>query len=243
MGIKLCDIDYINSEFKKVSLSINTGEIIGMIGDNSLLYSLLDSLKNNIKIGFQKINEDDLSKTIYSFLKNNLQQFSNYKNLDKRINDSLKMVGLDETYLKRKLSALSYSERKKVIIASTLSYNPKILLLDEPSLGLDCQSKNHLIKLLKRLKFKYNKTIIIFTNDSEFLYKLADKVVITSKNKIIASGNKYDIFTNMKLLVECDIDAPKLVEFSLLVKYKKDINLGFRDDINDLMKDIYRYTE
>jgi len=50
MGIKLCDIDYINSEFKKVSLSINTGEIIGIIGDNSLLYSLLNSLKNDVKI-------------------------------------------------------------------------------------------------------------------------------------------------------------------------------------------------
>jgi len=243
MGIKLCDIDYINSEFKKVSLSINTGEIIGIIGDNSLLYSLLNSLKNDVKIGFQNIDEADLSKTIYSFLKSNLKRFGNYKNLDKRIIDSLKMVCLDESYLKRKLSELSYSERKKVIIASTLSYNPKILLFDEPSLGLDSPSKNKLIKLLKRLKFKYNKTIIIFTNDSEFLYRLSDKVVITKENKIIACGNKYDIFTNIKLLVECDIDAPKLVEFSLLVKYKKGINLGFRDDISDLMKDIYRYTE
>ena len=84
------------------------------------------------------------------------------------------------------------------------------------------------------MKNRYKKTIIIGTLDSDLILKLADKVYVLDDGKIVMSGNKY------KVLSSDLVNKPKLIEFSLMVKNEKNINIGFRDDISDLMKDVYR---
>ena len=84
------------------------------------------------------------------------------------------------------------------------------------------------------MKNRYKKTIIIGTLDSNLILKLADKVYVLDDGKIVMSGNKY------KVLSSDLVNKPKLIEFSLMVKNEKNINIGFRDDISDLMKDVYR---
>ena len=56
------------------------------------------------------------------------------------------------------------------------------------------------------------------------------------------TGNKYEIFTDDNLMERCNLQMPKIIEFSKIVLKKKNIDLGYRDDINDLMKDIYRFV-
>ena len=92
------------------------------------------------------------------------------------------------------------------------------------------------------MKLKYGKTIIIATSDTNIALELADEV-IGLDNEVIFKGNKFDLFTNKKLLDKCNIVEPDIIRFTNLVKNRKGINMGYRDDINDLMKDIYRFVK
>ena len=93
------------------------------------------------------------------------------------------------------------------------------------------------------MKIRYNKTIIIASCDTDIALDSADEVIYLEKGKLIFKGDKFDLFTNKKLYENANIDEPKLIQFSNLVKKEKNINIGFRDDINDLIKDIYRFVK
>ena len=163
------------------------------------------------------------------------------KSIEKHVSDALLMVGLDDSYLNRNPFTLSSGEMRKVAIASILAFNPKVVILDEPTIGLDNQSKKNLIKIIKLLKNRYKKTVIIVSNDTDLLLQIADHVVLLDKGKIIYDNNKYEVFKQD--LEKYGLKRPKIIEFEQMVLEKKNIKIGYRDDINDLMKDVYRYVK
>ena len=115
-----------------------------------------------------------------------------------------------------------------------------VLVLDSFTEGLDDINQDRIIKLIRILKNRYNKKIIIASNDLEFIHKIADKVYVLYEGIVIMSGSKYDIFKQEKLLKKYGLLVPNIIKFENLVLSKKNIRLGYRDDINDLIKDIYR---
>lgn len=172
-------------------------------------------------------------------------QMNNYipNQMNKRILDVLKMVHLEEDTLIRNPNSLSESEKRKLAIAQALICNPKILVLDEPVNSFDEKTKEEYLKLLRLLTKRYNKTIIIASNDLNFVHKIADKVFVLNQNEIVLQGDKYEVFKDTKLLKKYGLIPPYTMLFSNLVKEKKNIKIGYRDEINDLIKDIYRYVK
>mgnify|MGYP004513574477 FL=1 len=172
-------------------------------------------------------------------------QMNNYipNQMNKRILDVLKMVHLEEDTLIRNPNSLSESEKRKLAIAQALICNPKILVLDEPVNSFDEKTKEEYLKLFRLLTKRYNKTIIIASNDLNFVHKIADKVFVLNQNEIVLQGDKYEVFKDTKLLKKYGLIPPYTMLFSNLVKEKKNIKIGYRDEINDLIKDIYRYVK
>ena len=105
----------------------------------------------------------------------------------KHVVQSLKIVGLDETYLDRDPNELSYVEKKKVQLASIMSYNPELLILDNIDRGLTFRDKEYFRKLFYKLKNKYDKTIILITIDVSFLFDVVDKVEVINKGNLVLS--------------------------------------------------------
>jgi len=165
---------------------------------------------------------------------------NNFKINKDKVMDAISLVGLNKEILNKKTKELSNGERRLVAIASVLVYNPKIILFDEPTIGLDSNNKNKLIWLIKQLKNTYNKTIIISSHDIDLLYELCDDLIILKDGKLIMYGDPVSVYKEEDILERYNIDLPSILKFEKLVNKKKGIKLMHTNSINDLIKEIYR---
>ena len=150
------------------------------------------------------------------------------------------MVNLPIEYLDKSPFDLSSGEKESLALAITLSLNPKLIIIDNPTSNLDNKNKEYLIKLLKKIKTRYNKTIILLTNDIEFTIKVSDNYILLKNGKIVNKGIKKELLNNIDKIKTAKIEIPKIIEFINNVNKKKNINLELTFDIKELMKDIYR---
>ena len=249
-----------------INLKISDNHITGITGEyKSLLCEMIDAVKmptsGSIIIDttpLEKENVKWIRKEVSiihqdyhkQFFTNNVsEEFSfvismlDYKpsNKDKKMEQALLLVGLDNSYLDRDISTLSSAEVKLVQVAVSLIHNPNIIIFDEPFIDLDLVNQRRLIKLIKLLKEKYNKTLIISSNNSDILYELTDDVVILKKGRILAADSTNKVYQNFKLLEENDIEIPHLILFTKLARNKK-VKLSFHHDIRDLIKDVYKHV-
>lgn len=160
------------------------------------------------------------------------------KNIRRKVVKTLKMVGLDESYLHRSPFSLNGGEKRRVAIASVLISNPKVIIMDEPTIGLDNKSKKKLMKLLRTLKTNYYKTIIIVTHDVDMLYDIVDNVVVLNNGKVVIEGSKMDVFKNVDLLDKNNTPVPSIIRFEKIIYDKKNIDLGYLKDMNSLVRKI-----
>lgn len=267
MELKIENITYKESKIilNKINLDLKSDKISFLVSSN---YKKLKNLLNIISINQQPtsgsifINGEKLTKNNIKELKQNIGFCPNknhfikdtikeeieyiskkYKDSikEKRIINTLKMVNLPISYLDKDPNKLSSGEKQKLSLALVLVHNPKIIILENPTQNLDSTAKNHLIKLLKLMKLRYNKNIIIVSKDEELILQLADEIYIL-ENDISKYNDKYEFFQNKEIIKRLHLNTPKTIEFSNLVKNKYNINIGFRDNINDLIKDIYRFV-
>jgi len=160
--------------------------------------------------------------------------------IDDKIREVFRMLGINESLLERNILSLSSSELRQVALATILIYNPNIILLDEPTVGLDAVSKRNVINTLIKLKRVSDKIVLVASSDVDFVNKVADEIIILKAGKVIKFENKNEIFKDVKFLVDNQISVPQISLFEDLVLTTKGIRLGIRDDINDLVKDILR---
>lgn len=133
-----------------------------------------------------------------------LQMKLNFKEVNDRVNGVIKMLNL-ESLKDRPPYKLSGGEKKKVAIACVLSINPEVLILDEPTNGLDPRTQRWLINLLIELN-NAGKTIITCTHNLDIACEIADRVIVFSEDhKIVADGLPKDILSNKELLLSVNL--------------------------------------
>ena len=228
--------------FDKYNFHIKNNNINCIMGNGIDFQKLEDAciLAEDVGIIIQPVINEIIYKTVLEELTHSFEHSKHYDS--KIILNSLKMVGLSNDYIDKYINELSSSELYLIKLASILITNPKIIILDNPNVYLDLNYLNNFLKIIRTIKRRYNKTIIIFSNDSNFIYSIADYLFIIDKYKIINQGNKYEIFNNEAFLKHSKIKTPDIIEFEKLVNKNKNINIGLRDNINDLIKDICFYN-
>lgn len=266
MEVKIENVCY-NDNLKNINIYFNKGTITSIIGKNrsgkSTLLNLICGLElpkeGKIKIGKVSItsntkNIDNLKKNIFYFNENITSRLYNFNILEdfkcmlkspidkEYLNDLLKSFELKEEILLKNYMEISTSEKKKLCLIIMIMSNKKIIILDNPTSGLDKKSSQTLIKFLKKEK-KKDKVIIIASNDSDFVLQISDKVAVLDNNKIIFNEDKYIVMSNELILNKVNMKIPDIIKFENTVLKEKNIKLGYRDNINDLIKDIYRYAK
>lgn len=253
-------------EDEEINLTISHNKITGLVNDkdNKIfdLISLRRIGKGKILINNEKIVKEDIiiHKKRISRVEDNIDfpnflssvedlmnsEFKNnslsIKNPDKKIKDSLKIVGLSESYVSRDIQSLSNSEKKLVIIAKALLSNPDTIIIEEPFKYLDLNQEKRLFMLLQKLKDQFNKTIVIKSENTNSIYNYTSEVIIVKNNTILLQGETKEIFQRVDFLKRNGIKIPNCVKFTYLAKKEKDVKIDYHSDIRDIIKDIYKHV-
>lgn len=199
--------------------------------------------KNKINIVPDEIDNNIHFQTVYELLENEvLKRKIRPKNLEKKVEDSLKIVGLKAEILDRNIYTLSSSEKKFVQVAKALLSNPELIILIEPLKKLDKKNKKKLMMLLEKIKDNYNKSIVIIDNNINNIYNYTKHLIVFLNNKILKEGNTFDILTNVNYLKKNKIDIPDIVEITYLALKNKKVKIDYHKDIRDIIKDIYKHV-
>lgn len=199
----------------------------------------LKPLRKNTGLVFQfpeyQLFEETVLKDIMFAPKNFL---NDPKEAEKRAIEVSKIIGIDDLLEKSPFS-LSGGQMRKVAIAGILAADPEILVLDEPTVGLDPIAKKELLELLKELNEKYHKTIIIITHDMDVVSEYIKRVLVLKKGNLMYDGPKEELFKDEELVNDCNLGLPTIVK--LLKKLKKKLNLDINEyqyNLNDAYKEL-----
>jgi len=125
-----------------------------------------------------------------------------------RARRAMAVVGLSQAYEKRSPFELSGGEKRRAAIAGVLAMEPEILILDEPTAGLDPQGREELMSELMALKQQAGLGIVLVSHSMEEVAKLADRIIILSRGRLLFSGLAREVFSRGELLQEAGLDLP-----------------------------------
>ena len=149
---------------------------------------------------------------------------------------ALKLVGLDETYYERSPLDLSGGQKRRVAIAGILAMDPEVIVLDEPTAGLDPKGSKEMMNLFKSLNKDYDKTIILVTHDNEIVYHDCDNVILMQDGKVAYTGDSKSFFENEDNWDKYDLLLP------MDIMFKRELNrVGFdikADSLNMIVDEV-----
>lgn len=125
--------------------------------------------------------------------------------------EALTLVGIEEDYYDQSPLELSGGQKRRVAIAGVIASNPSILVLDEPTAGLDPQGTLAMMQLFLDLNKERSTTILLVTHDMDHVLRYADNVVVMDKGKMIYHNDKYSLFENAQLLNDLGLVVPKVI--------------------------------
>jgi energy-coupling factor transport system ATP-binding protein len=223
---------------KGVSLAIKDGEFVAIMGQNGAgkttlvkhFNGLLKPSQGHIRVDgvettkttvatlsrnagfvFQNPDHQLFSETVEEEISFALKNFGFEADIiEKRITWALNLLGLEQ-YRKTSPFLLSGGERKRVALASVLAWNPKTLILDEPTIGQDHQQKEKLRQFIVQMQTQ-GKTVIIVTHDVEFVAECNPRVVLMKEGRIVADGEGREILTQPEVLAQSSIVLPQIAQ-------------------------------
>jgi energy-coupling factor transport system ATP-binding protein len=238
-----------------VFLEIRDGEFVAIMGQNGAgkttlvkhINGLLKPSKGRVivdeiettkvsvatlarKVGFVFQNPDHqlFSETVEEEIAFALRNFGfDEKTIRERVDWALNLLDLNE-YRKVSPFMLSGGERKRVALASVLAWDPKIVILDEPTIGQDSQQKERLMQFIVQLN-QQEKTVIIVTHDIEFVAECKPRIVLMAEGKIVGDGEAKKVLTDPELLNRASVILPEIAQVFI-----KLADLGFPNDVIDI---------
>ena len=215
-------IQHINALLLPTSGSINIDEYLITATDKP---SNLKPLRKKAGLVFQFPEYQLFEETIEKDIIFGPMNFGVSEEEAKKIaHNVLKTVGLDESYLNKSPFDLSGGQKRRVAIAGILAMNPDILILDEPTAGLDPQGTNEMMSLFKRIN-ESGKTIILVTHDMNHVLQYCDEVVVMNHGKVEKHDTVTNVFKDSEYLNSLGIDLPIITNFIIKLN-----NQGFNLD-------------
>lgn len=264
MEINFKDVEY--NKFHNLNFTISSEDITGITGRNkssilkiinaeyitkgTIIYNdiKLDSnnqteIRKKVSLVKEQFDVEPYLDTVREYMEFIIKYYKLIiKDTNKKMIDSLKIVGLSNEYLDKTISKLSSSEIKLIQIAISLLSNPEVILLDEPFQTLDTKNIKKIIMLLTKLKDQYEKTIVIASTNSDILYKYTTRMIFIKNSKIFLTGPTKEVYKKVDYLIKNKFEVPDIVLFTSKAVNEKKVHIDYHRDIRDIIKDIYKHV-
>lgn len=252
-----------------ISFEIKEGDIFGLIGPNgagkstliSIITGLLKANNGEVEIGGYSIKDEPLkAKELLGLVPQEIalmEQLSAYDNLEyfgafyglkgkvlkERIQEALEVTGLTDRK-KEKITKFSGGMKRRLNLAVAIMHRPKLLIMDEPTVGVDPQSRNYIFEFVKKINKENNTTVIYTSHYMEEVENLCNSIFILDLGKEIASGTKSSIksMTSIHGSIKLTLEDPS-EEFILRVKELEGVKDSFiKEEIINIFIDEGRFN-
>ena len=263
---------YEKRALKDINLDIHEGEFVGVIGHtgsgkstmiqhlNGLMKATsgalyyngeniydekynLRQLRNNVGLVFQypehQLFEIDVLTDVCFGPKN---QGLTEEECKKRAIEALELVGLSEKYYDTSPFDLSGGQKRRVAIAGVLAMRPKVLVLDEPTAGLDPKGRDEILDQIAYLQKERNLTVILVSHSMEDIAKYVDRIVVMNKGRKMYDGEPKEVFAHYKELEKVGLAAPQ-VTYIMHALSEKGMHVNtevttIEEAVDEIMKEI-----
>lgn len=280
MSIKIENLTFVYNEgtpFEKkalddVSLEINKGEFIGLIGHTGSgkstliqhMNGLLKPTSGKIAVGDfivtdPKVNMIEVRKKVglvFQYPEHQLFEETIYKDIafgptnlklseseiDARVREAMDLVGLDfEEMKERSPFELSGGQKRRVAIAGVLAMNPEVLILDEPTAGLDPKGRDEIFGQIKKLYDRKKMTTIIVSHSMEDMANLVDRLIVMAGGEIYMEGTPRQVFKNDVELEKIGLGVPQITKLMKVLKSLGKVDIDEIITIQEAKEEILKY--
>lgn len=241
-----------------VNISIEKGEFVGIIGHTGSgkstlvqhLNGLLTPSSGEVLLDGKNINESKITRRQARFKVGLCFQYPEYQlfestvykdisfgpknmglsedEIDNRVKKAADFVGLKPDMLNKSPFDLSGGEKRRVAIAGVMAMEPEILILDEPSAGLDPRGRDMIAEMISSYRKTTGSTVIIVSHSMEDVAKSADKVLVMNKSEVEMFDTVNEVFSKVERLADIGLNVPQLTQIFLNLKHN---GLAVRTDI------------
>jgi len=224
-----------------ISLVIPDGQFIGIIGHTGSgkstlvqhLNGLMKATSGNIYFNGEDIDADDFDKKrlrskvglVFQYPEHQLFETDVFtdvcfgpKNLglskretELRAYEALKLVGLDDEYFYQSPFDLSGGQKRRAAIAGVLAMKPQVLVLDEPTAGLDPKGRDEILDQISKLKQETGITVILVSHSMEDVAKYVDRIIVMNKGSVMYDDKPSEVFCHFEKLEEIGLAAPQVI--------------------------------
>ena len=238
------------SAVKDMSLDILPGEFLGVIGHTGSgkstliqhLNGLLKPTDGHIYLNGQDIWADPKQirqvrfhvGLVFQYPEYQLFEETVYKDvafgpknmglddgeIDRRVRQSVQAVGLSADVLEKSPFALSGGQKRRVAIAGVMAMEPEVLILDEPTAGLDPRGCEDILSLLRRYHTQRGSTVVLVSHSMEEIAKNVDRIVVLSDSHVLMSGTPREVFARGDELMTAGLDVPQVTRVAMVLHDK-----------------------
>jgi len=265
------DTEMAHTALEDINIEIPNGQFIGLIGHTgsgkSTLVTHLNGLvkptSGRVLYDDQDINDKNYDRKklrskvglVFQYPEHQLFETDVFadvcfgpKNLglskdevEKRAYEALRMVGLSDDFYKQSPFDLSGGQKRRVAIAGVLAMEPEILVLDEPTAGLDPKGKNEILDLLKKLHEQRGITVVLVSHSMEDVANYVDRIIVMDHGKVQFDGQQREVFAHYKELEKMGLAAPQVTYIMKDLKEKgfnvDDTVTTLEEATDDIMKE------
>jgi len=256
-----------------VSLRIPAGQFAAIIGHTGSgkstfiqhLNALLQPTEGRVLLNGEDINKDKYTRRdvkwkvglVFQYPEYQLFEETVYKDIafgpgnmklsreeiDERVREAAAFTGVSEKLFERSPLELSGGQKRRIAIAGVIAMRPEVLILDEPTAGLDPAGRVQIFENIRNYKEKSGATVLIVSHSMDDVARIAERIIVFDEGTVAMDGTPAEVFSRAKELMEIGLNVPKAAELAVLLREQ---GIALPEDIfthEQLLAALLRYRE